>query len=45
MTQDQVSLNVINLLKDLKEPDAVYDPASAADGNNNPLQLTPLASK
>ena len=45
MTQDQVSLNLINLFKDLKEPDAVNDPARAADGNNNPLQLTPFASK
>ena len=44
MTQDQVSLNLINLFKNLKEPDAVNDPARAADGNNNPLQLTPFAS-
>jgi hypothetical protein len=43
MTQDQVSLNIINLFKDLKEPDAVYDAASAADGNNTfipPLLLS-----
>ena len=45
MTQDQVSLNLINLFKDLKEPDAVNDPARAADGNNNPLQLTLFISE
>jgi hypothetical protein len=45
MTQDQVSLNLINLFKDLKEPDAVNDPARAADGNSNPLQLTLFTSE
>ena len=45
MTQNEVSFNLINLFKNLEEPDAVNDPASAADSNNNPLQLTPLASK
>jgi hypothetical protein len=44
MTQDQVSLNLINLFKDLKEPDPVNDTAGTADGNNNSLQLTPCTS-
>jgi hypothetical protein len=44
MTQDQVSLNLINLFKDLQEPDPVNDTAGTADGNNNSLQLTPCTS-
>lgn len=43
VTENQVRLNFIGLFEYFKKPDTVNDPASAANGDNDPFQRTPLA--
>lgn len=43
VTENQVRLNFIGLFEHFEKPDTVNDPASAANGDNDPFQRTPLA--